>query len=59
MPESERITELRAQARYHRERADLYRAKTYGPRETSATRLRELERASAQATERLAAAQRT
>ncbi|MEY2442606.1 MAG: hypothetical protein QOJ46_2032, partial [bacterium] len=34
---------------------DLYRARTYGPRETSATRLRELERESDQAAARLKA----
>ncbi len=39
-----RIEELRAEARYARERYDLYRAKTYGMRPTSAARLRELER---------------
>jgi hypothetical protein len=39
-----RIEELKAEARYHRERFDLYKAKTYGPRATSGTRLRELER---------------
>ncbi len=40
-----RIVELRAEARYHRERYDLYKAKAYGPRPTSGARLRELERA--------------
>jgi len=39
-----RIQDLRAQARYHRERLDLYRAKMYGLRPTTMTRLRELER---------------
>ena len=39
------IDELRAEARYHRERYDLYRAKAYAQRPTSAVRLRELERA--------------
>ena len=39
------IAELRAEARYHRERYDLYKAKAYGPRPTSGARLRELERA--------------
>jgi hypothetical protein len=48
-----RLDELRAEARYHRQKRDLYRAKTYGQRPTSATRLRELERLSAQADERL------
>jgi hypothetical protein len=41
-----RLEELSAEARYHRERRDLYRAKTYGPRPTSPAKLRELERAS-------------
>ena len=40
-----RIEELRAEARYRRERYDLYRAKVYGPRPTTMSRLRELERA--------------
>jgi hypothetical protein len=38
------IESLEAEARYARERYDLYRAKTYGPRPTSLARLRELER---------------
>jgi hypothetical protein len=41
-----RLVELEAEARYARERYQLYRAKAYGPRLTSAGRLRELERAS-------------
>lgn len=36
---------LEAEARYARERYQLYKAKAYGPRATSPTRLRELERA--------------
>jgi hypothetical protein len=39
-----RLEELEAEARYHRERYDLYKAKAYGPRPTSDSRLRELER---------------
>ena len=39
-----RLNELRAQARYARQRYDLYKARAYGPRLTSAARLRELER---------------
>ena len=39
-----RIAELRVEARYARERYDLYRAKMYGLRPTTITRLRELER---------------
>ena len=44
-----RLDDLRAQARYARERYDLYKAKTYGPRLTSPARLRELERVCARA----------
>ena len=39
-----RLVELEAEARHARERYQLYRAKAYGPRLTSAGRLRELER---------------
>jgi hypothetical protein len=39
-----RLVELEAEARYARERYQLYRAKSLGPRATSAGRLRELER---------------
>lgn len=46
MDDAERIADLQAQARHARERLDLYRAKTYGPRPTTMTRLRELERVS-------------
>ena len=48
-----RLSELEAEARYARERHQLYRAKAYGPRLTSAGRLRELERASTLAQRRL------
>ncbi len=51
------LDELEAEARYHRERLDLYKAKTYGPRLTSATRLRELERMHSGAASRLRRAQ--
>ena len=51
----DRTEELRELARYARRRRDLYRARTYGPRETSATRLRELERECDQAEARLRA----
>ena len=43
-PASPSIEELEAEARYARERYDLYRARAYGPRPTSASRLRELQR---------------
>jgi hypothetical protein len=52
------IEELRAEARYRRERYALYRAKMYGPRPTTLTRLRELERAHRGAEARLRRAQR-
>ena len=48
-----RLEELRADARYDRERRDLYRAKIQGPRPTSPVRLRELERACALSEARL------
>jgi uncharacterized coiled-coil DUF342 family protein len=53
-----RLDELRAEARYHRERRDLYRAKMHGPRPTSSARLRELERACAFSELRLRRAER-
>jgi hypothetical protein len=45
MTSQRRLEELSVDARYHRERLDLYRAKAYGPRPTSPGRLRDLERA--------------
>lgn len=45
MAGSARIEDLRAEARYHRERYDLYRAKMYSLRPTTMGRLKELERA--------------
>jgi hypothetical protein len=39
-----RLDELRADAGYHRDRRDLYRAKMYGPRPASLVHLKELER---------------
>jgi hypothetical protein len=53
MADLDHITDLRADARYARERYDLYRAKMYGSRPTSMTRLRELERVSQAADARL------
>ncbi len=44
-----RLDELRAQATFARERYDLYKARTYGPRPSSPARLRELERESTRA----------
>jgi hypothetical protein len=50
------LEELRAEARYQRERYDLYRARAYAGKPTSDTRLRELQRASEAAEARLRAA---
>jgi hypothetical protein len=48
-----RLNELRDDARYHRERRDLYRAKMHGPRPTSPVHLNELERVCALSEARL------
>jgi hypothetical protein len=48
-----RLRELEAEERYARERYQLYKAKAYGSRLTSARRLRELERRSKLAKTRL------
>ena len=53
-----RIEQIKAELDYLRQKRDLYRAKSYGPRETSPERMRELDRAVAQAEERLANATR-
>jgi hypothetical protein len=45
---------LGVEARYHRDRLALYRARVYANKPTSATRLRELERTAAAADARLA-----
>jgi hypothetical protein len=55
--DADRIARLRMDARYHRERRDLYKAKAYAKRPASPVRLRELERASELAGERLRAAE--
>ena len=52
------IEALEAEARYARERYQLYRAKAYGPRPTSMTRLRELQRIHEGAEARLERARR-
>lgn len=52
------MEDLRVQARYHRDRRDLYRAKMHGVRATSPARLRELERSFALADSRLRRAER-
>jgi hypothetical protein len=48
-----RLDELRQEARYRRERLELYRARMYGGRAGSEYQLREYERASAGASPRL------
>ena len=48
-----RLVELEAEERYARERYQLYKARAYGSRLTSAGRLRELERRSVLAKRRL------
>ena len=57
MTDSPAIEDLLAEARYQRHRYDLYRAKMYGPRPPTPTRLRELERAAQGAEARLRRAQ--
>jgi hypothetical protein len=47
------LARLEAEARYARERYQLYRAKAYGPSATSPTRLRELDRDRGRAEARL------
>ena len=53
----EHLDDLRAKAKYARERYRLYKAKAYGPRDTSAARLREFQRVYEQAEARLRAAE--
>jgi hypothetical protein len=47
------LARLEAEARYARERYQLYRAKAYGPSVTNPTRLRELDRDRVRAEARL------
>ncbi len=51
------LQDLRTQAQYARERYQLYKAKTYGPRPTSPARLRELQQTYEQAQARLSFAE--
>jgi hypothetical protein len=51
------LDDLRAQAQYARQRYELYKARAYGQRPTSDTRMRELQRAAEQAEARLRAAE--
>ncbi|WP_187369295.1 hypothetical protein [Baekduia soli] len=53
MADSADIEQLRAEARHHRQRLELYEARSYGPRPTSAVRLREYRRAAEAAEARL------
>ena len=57
MAGSPSIEELLAEARYHRHRYDLYKAKMYGSRPTRMSRLHELERTMQGAEARLRRAQ--
>jgi hypothetical protein len=52
--DDERLETLEAEARHHRDRLALYRARVYANKPTSVTRLRELERTAAGADSRLA-----
>ena len=52
-PKALRLDQLRAEARYHRQRVDLYRARLSGARAVNLARLEELQRASDRAAERL------
>jgi len=52
------LEQLRAEARYLRERRDLYRARVYGPRLARVSRLEELERQYERAESRLQQAER-
>jgi len=58
MADSPNLDDLRAEARYHRERYELYQAKMYGLRPTTTKRLKELERAHLAADARLRRAER-
>ena len=54
---AQRIDELRAQARHARQRYDLYKARAYGLRATTESRMRELQRECEGAEARLRAAE--
>jgi hypothetical protein len=55
-PKALSLDQLRAEAHYHRQRADLYRARLYGGRAVNLARLEELQCASDRAAERLSQA---
>jgi hypothetical protein len=50
---AQRLEQPRAEARYHRQRLDLYRARLYGGRAVNLARLEEFQRASDRAAARL------
>jgi hypothetical protein len=54
----DRLAELTMQAEYARRRLDLYRARAYGMRPVSESRMRELEREADSAEQRLRAGRR-
>lgn len=56
--QAQRLTELRMQAEHARRRLDLYRARSYGMRPVSESRMRELEREAEAADARLLHARR-
>jgi hypothetical protein len=56
---AQRLDQLRAEARYHRQRLDLYRARLYGGRPLSPVRLEEFQRAADDAAARLLHEQET
>ena len=58
-PPGDDLLELEAQARYHRDRLALYRARVVTARPASLTQLRDLQRASEAADERLRHARRS
>ena len=60
-PHDEKLEQLEAEARYHRDRFNLYQARVISGSSvaTSATRLRELKRTATAAAERLAHARRS
>jgi hypothetical protein len=51
--EGRRLAQLEAEAKYARQRFDLYRAKVYGPRSSNPTQLRKLQEACKYAEARL------
>jgi hypothetical protein len=55
-PHSPEFLRIQAEARYARERYQLYKARTYGPRPTDPARMRDLERSCELAEQRLRAA---